>query len=216
MNYLLLGIPIVGILYAFGLWFWLKRTRTTIPDKYLRALLWTHGVLLFLILIAIWLSYYEMHFRGQSTNRIIIWGFLITGVATAFFTGTTRLNILVRLYFRIFSSLIVFACLFVFVPFIGPIATFSYLGQLTGNEDTVFYNDPEIRIQNTFIGVLGPPRVDVYQKEGLLEKRIFCENIGGYSIDSVKKENKGGVSFFYLYHTDTPDVASPLWVKITE
>ena len=76
----------------------------------------------------------------------------------------------------------------------------SLFGQLTEPVKNIYYEDNELRVQSTFVGVLGPPRLDVFQKIGLFEIRVHKLCWSAADIDSVRVEKSVAGSLVMIYH----------------
>jgi len=149
------------------------------------------------------------------TFRIIAWLFLLTGVITFIVGHKSQFNLLTKIYFFTFSTLPTLIGLFLLVPFLGVVLIFSLFGQLSGTGDAMLFNNNDIRVQTTFLGVLGPPYLDIYKKEGLFEKRVYRSQTGWFNkVDSVKTFTDKNIMTIAVYHDKSEDTSSPLIVKV--
>jgi cytochrome b subunit of formate dehydrogenase len=123
--------------------------------------------------------------RGLWTTRIIVITTLLIGIFFVFLSAKNVLNKIEKWYFSFFSFLPILTVGFMLIPFFGAVATISLFGQLFCPADKIFYEDNKLRIQSTFIGVLGPPRIDVYEKVCLYEKHLKRSDFWITSNDSI-------------------------------
>jgi hypothetical protein len=209
---------IIAGLYALGLWHWLKRVKKTITIKQTRLLLWTHAILLALTIFSLWLSFqYATSFRGMWTFRFIACLFLLTGIFIYPFGHKSQFNRITKVYFFLFSTLPTLVGVFLLVPFLGVVIVLSLYGRLSGTGDTLLYDDQSIRVQTTFLGVLGPPFLDIYKKDGVLEKRVYRSSSGWWNkVDSVKTTSESNLFTVRIYHDSSEDTTSPLVVTVRQ
>ena len=95
------------------------------------------------------------------------------------------------------------------IPFLGPVIFLSLFGRFTDPVHHIYYEDNHLRIQSTFVGVLGPPRIDVYEKHWLYEQHLSRPEYWGMEIDSVKvsyDEDSTRIKIYdpYVYDESTP------------
>ena len=105
-----------------------------------------------------------------------------------------------KLYFRIFSFLPLLVAAFSLIPFLGVVLLLSLYGQLTEPAKDIFYEDNKLRVQSTFVGVLGPPRLDIFQKHGLFEARINKLYRSGADIDSIRVHTHPDETVVIIYN----------------
>jgi len=161
-----------------------------LDEKASRRIISFHYLLALLILISILLEITDnLSFSGQWTTRIIIIGFLLTGTFIFPVTNWGNKLKIEKFYFRIFSLFPILTFLFSLIPFLGIVAVLSCYGQLTDPVKNIYYEDERIRIQSSFVGVLGPPRLFVYQKKGILERQLATAFKSAADMDSVSIDN---------------------------
>lgn len=96
------------------------------------------------------------------------------------------MNKIEKIYFRIFSFLPVFTAGFLYIPFLGVVLVFSLFGQLISPADKIYFQDNKLRIQSSFVGVLGSPRLDIFEKKGIFEKHYLQDDYRAAHYDSIK------------------------------
>ncbi|MBC8047715.1 MAG: hypothetical protein H7Y00_13040 [Fimbriimonadaceae bacterium] len=126
---------------------------------------------------------YEYTLRGIWTNRLIIIMCILTGIASYLITLRPK-NLIIRAYFFtiIFSPIL--CILLLFYPFL-MVVPFSLVGRLIDPVDEIYYEDKDLRIQSSFVGVLGPPWLYIKEKKGLFEKNLYEEPFAPFDYDSV-------------------------------
>ncbi|ANQ51773.2 hypothetical protein MY04_4437 [Flammeovirga sp. MY04] len=127
------------------------------------------------IIVVLFINY-NIGLRGIWTSRIIILFFFLSGIFFHLIAEKEAMKKWEFWYFKGFSFLPVGISLFTFIPFLGPVIVFSILGQLFIPVDKIYYEDDQLKVQTRFVGVLGPPQFEVYQKEFIFEKRITDYN----------------------------------------
>ncbi|MBB3699561.1 hypothetical protein KMW28_24460 [Flammeovirga yaeyamensis] len=127
-------------------------------------------------IIAIIFINFNIGLRGKWTSRMIILIFFLSGILFHLIAEKEAMKKWGFWYFKGFSFLPIGISLFTFIPFLGPVIVFSILGQLFIPVDKIYYEDDQLKVQTRFVGVLGPPQLEVYQKEFIFEKRITDHN----------------------------------------
>ncbi|PVY35627.1 hypothetical protein [Pontibacter virosus] len=182
---------ILAILFAVAylaiLIFWNKKVKWRLPFKTGLTLKWIHYTCIALILVvAILYSQLDIGLRGIWTTRIFIITALLSGIFFSFLVRREDIHKGEFWYFKIFSYLPVAIAVLLCVPFLGIVIVLSLFGRLVDPATDVYYSDNKIRVQSTFTGVLGPPRVDVFKKGLLFEHHLSRTDFCGYDVDSVK------------------------------
>jgi hypothetical protein len=114
----------------------------------------------------------SLSFTGQWTTRIIIIAFLISGILIYPLTNWINKTKIEKYYFHTFSWFPILTGMIALIPFLGVVIVISVLGQLTDPVEKIYYEDEKIIVQSSFAGVLGPPDLLIYEKKGLLKKRL--------------------------------------------
>jgi len=138
------------------------------------------------VIVAILYSKFEIGLRGLWTTRTIIIITLLTGVFFLFIAARSVINTIEKLYFKVFSLLPILTAVITLIPFLGIVIVLSLWGQLTNPADKIFYEDGKLRVQSTFLGILGTPRVDIFEKEMFFEKHIKRADFPAINVDSIK------------------------------
>lgn len=175
------------IIYGTGLYFWDKDVTWRLDHKPTRYIKYIHYSFLILTVVAVIINFvFGLHFRGLWTTRLVIIGLLVTGIFFYPFANKAAENKVEKNYFKLFSFLPIGIAGFLLVPLIGVIFTLTLFGRLTDPASEIFYEDDKLRIQSTYMGVLGPPQLDIIEKKGLFEKRHYRSITHDEHFDSLK------------------------------
>jgi hypothetical protein len=185
MAYLLTGIFI--ILYIYGLFQWNKKVKWRLNPLVSKIIKYVHFFTLLISLSILVLNLQlDLGLRGLWTTRIIIITVLITGIFFIFLSNKSILNRFEKFYFKCFSFSPIVIAGTLLIPFIGVVMVVSLFGQLTSPANKIYYQDKNLRIQSSFLGVLGPPRLDIYEKENIFEKHLYRSDSYAGEFDSLK------------------------------
>jgi hypothetical protein len=202
--YLLTGILIV--FYIYGLIQWNKKVKWRLNPLVSKIIKYVHYVALLISLSTGILNLkLDLGFRGLWTTRIIIITVLITGIFFIFLSHKSILNRFEKIYFRVFSFFPLVVGGFFLIPFIGFVLIVSLFGQLISPAENIYYQDRNYRVQSTFLGVLGPPRLDIYEKKFIFEKHLKRLDYEVYGIDSINvsyTKDSTKVIVYGLYDSD--------------
>lgn len=148
---------------------------------------------------------FNIGLRGLWTTRTIIIFTLFTGMFFILLADKSSIRKIEKWYFRIFSFFPILAAGILFIPFLGVVFILSFFGQLTSSASEIYYEDEKLRIQSSFVGVLGPSRLDIFEKDLIFEKHLkpadFCVN----EIDSIRVSydiDSTRIFFYGLYKYD--------------
>ncbi len=180
---------VIIFLFTYGLclFFGEKQMIWRLTQKATKAVKLLHFIgLCVCVTVSILTANFDTGLRGLWTTRIFIIATLLTGVFFRFITDKTTINKFEKWYFKIFSFLPVAIAGILFIPFIGGVAVMSLFGRLVDPAKDIYYSDNNYRIQSTFVGVLGPPKVDIYEKTFIFEKRLKESDRLSVGIDSIK------------------------------
>ncbi len=173
--------------YGLGLLFWEKKVAWRLKPKMSTTIKSLHFLGLFIcILVSILYSNFNIGLRGLWTTRIIIIFTLLTGIFFIFIANKTTINKIEKWYFNFFSFLPIVTAGVFFIPFLGVVFVISLFGQLTEPATRIYYEDNKIRVQSTFVGVLGPPKIDIFEKNIIFEKHLKRADFWANEIDSIK------------------------------
>jgi len=111
---------------------------------------------------------------------------LLTGCFFLFVSSASATKRFERIYFKAFAFLPVIAGGIFLIPFFGFVLLLSLAGQLTQPVDQIYYQDDRLRVQSTFVGVLGTSRIDVFENCFLFEKHWYRSDFSGYGYKTVK------------------------------
>lgn len=180
-------VILLAIAYGFALFYWSRGEASRFDAKTTVTIKAIHYTgLAICIVVGISFALYDVGLRGLWTTRLVIMITLITGTFFMFIANKSALKKIENLYFRLFSLLPIATAGMLLVPFIGVILVVSVWGRLTGPAETIYYEDERLRIQSTFVGVLGPPRIDIYRKDFIFEKHLLRPDYWASEIDSIR------------------------------
>lgn len=172
--------------YGLGLFFWDKNINWRLNLTVSRTIKLLHYIgLLICLIVGITYANYDIGLRGLWTTRTIIIFTLLTGVFFIFLADKTSQSKIEGWYFKIFAFMPICAAATLFIPFLGVVLVLSLIGQLTDPAIHIYYEDDKLRVQSSFVGVLGPPRLDFFEKKMIFEKKLNHTDISSYEIDSV-------------------------------
>jgi len=175
------------LMYSIGLYLWLRKTDFRLSVKSTRYAKGLHYGFLFLTLFWVVLHHsMDLDLRGIWTSRLIILGWITTGILFYPFAPKKSISTPEKIYFITFTSLPVLIAGVLLVPFIGTIIVLSIWGQLTCPVSKIHYEDQKLRIQSSFAGFLGPSQLDVIEKKGLFEKSHYQSITHDTHFDSLK------------------------------
>ena len=176
-----------AVLYVIVLIYWDKKIKWRLPKKAANALGLVHiASLAITLIVAILYSQFEIGLRGLWTTRVFIIIFLISGIFFRFLVSKEGMKNFAGWYFKAFSFLPIAVAAILCIPFLGIVLVLSLLGRLVDPATDIFYEDSKIRVQLTFIGALGPPTTDIYEKRGIFEKHLKRKEACAIHTDSVK------------------------------
>jgi hypothetical protein len=205
MNWTIIVPGTFLILYGLGLYLWNKRINWRATTATSQQIKYLHYLLLVLTIFSGVLSIIDdISFAGQWTTRIIIWGLLISGFTIYPITDWTERPKIEKYYFRLFSFVPIFTAGFALVPFLGLVVVISLLGRLIEPVKKVYYESNNLRVQSTFIGVMGPPRLDIIEKKGLFDVRLNKSHTGAADIDSIRIDQETSKTLVILYYDKEP------------
>jgi hypothetical protein len=192
---------IVMLLYGAGIYFWRRKVRWRLKERSSQHLMYAHYAFAsttiaagLLILIG------DISFSGQWTTRIILVGFLLSGIIIHPLSDWSGKNPIEKNYFRVFSLLPIVTAGISLIPFLGLVLILSLFGRLIEPVKDIYYEDSSLRVQSTFIGVLGPPRLDIVKKKGLFEVRVNKAYRSAADIDSVRIVKKSDETLVIVYN----------------
>jgi hypothetical protein len=207
MEFIVLLI-LLTIAYAFSLKFWKNNKfrlgyKNSIYLKYIHFLTFSVSIILFFI---------GLNLRGIWTSRIIFFIAIFSGIFYNLIAEIKNLNIVEKYYFKFLKILpIIFGAL-TFIPFLGIVIVASVIGQLTNPYEKIHYNDENIRIQTSFVGVLAGPKIKVYTKNKIFEKLSNESEKFPESIDSLKVQyTKDSINVFvWNDYNENPKIAEKI------
>ena len=199
------------ILYAFKIKDWKKNDyrlnqELSIYLKYLHYLTITITIVLLIL---------ELQIKGIWTGRIVTFIALLSGIFYNLFAQKSVLNELEKTYFSFLSILPLIFPFFLLIPLFGMVIIFSTIGRLFSPYDKIHYEDKNLRIQTSFVGVLAPPKILVYKKGFFFEKEV--ENLNfPEEIDSLKVEYKKDSIYIHYWETNYDNQVVKSEIKISQ
>ena len=199
------------ILYAFKIKDWKKNDyrlnqELSIYLKYLHYLTITITIVLLIL---------ELQIKGIWTGRIVTFIALLSGIFYNLFAQKSVLNELEKTYFSFLSILPLIFPLFLLIPLFGMVIIFSTIGRLFSPYDKIHYDDKNLRIQTSFVGVLAPPKILVYKKGLFFEKEV--ENLNfPEEINSLKVEYKKDSIYIHYWETNYDNQVVKSEIKISQ
>ena len=199
------------ILYAFKIKDWKKNdyrlnSELSIYLKYLHY---------FTITITIVLLLLELKIKGIWTGRIVTFIALLSGIFYNLFAQKSVLNKLEKTYFSFLSILPLIFPLFLLIPFLGVVIVFSIIGRMISPYEKIFYEDKNLRIQSSFVGVMAPPKILAFKKGLFFEKELEDLNFPE-EIDSLKVNYKRDSIFIYYWETNYDNQVVKSKIKIPQ
>lgn len=184
-----------------GIYFWNRKVSWRLNERISMWIKYAHYILTALsILSAVLIIVDDISFSGQWTTRIILLGFLLSGVTIYPLCDWTDKSKIEKIYFRIFSFLPILTAALSMIPFLGELMLLSIYFRFTEHVKDIYYEDSKLRVQSTFIGVLAPPRLDIFQKNGLFKIRVNKSQRSAFDIDSVKVDKSADDTFVIIYN----------------
>lgn len=188
------------IAYGLGLFYWNKKVNYRLNPKISRGIKLLHYTgLLICITIAITYINFGIGLRGLWTTRTIIIFTLLTGIFFIFLADKSSIKKVEKRYFKTFSFLPILTAGTLFIPFIGVVIILSLFGLLTYPATEIYYEDDILRVQSSFVGVLGQPKFDIFEKK--LKHAEYWTN----EIDSLKvsyDSDSTRIIIYRLYDND--------------
>ena len=199
------------ILYAFKIKDWKKNDyrlnqELSIYLKYLHYLTITITIVLLIL---------ELQIKGIWTGRIVTFIALLSGIFYNLFAQKSVLNELEKTYFSFLSILPLIFPLFLLIPLFGMVIIFSTIGRLFSPYDKIHYDDKNLRIQTSFVGVLAPPKILVYKKGLFFEKEVKELNFPE-EIDSLKVEYKKDSIYIHYWESNYDNQVVKSEIKISQ
>lgn len=199
------------ILYAFKIKDWKKNDyrlnqELSIYLKYLHYLTITITIVLLIL---------ELQIKGIWTGRILTFIALLSGIFYNLFAQKSVLNEFEKTYFSFLSILPLIFPFFLLIPLFGMVIIFSTIGRLFSPYDKIHYDDKNLRIQTSFVGVLAPPKILVYKKGLFFEKEVKELNFPE-EIDSLKVEYKKDSIYIHYWETNYDNQVVKSEIKISQ
>jgi hypothetical protein len=192
--------------YTYGLFQWDKYVTWRLSNKVSKTIKYVHYLTLFIaLIIAFTYSQFGVGLRGLWTTRTFIIIALLTGVFFNFVTDKTILNKIEKIYFKLFSFLPTMTGVILCIPFLGVVIVVSLLGRIIEPANTIYYEDDHLRIQSSFIGVLAPKQIDLFEKKSFYEKYLYVPNFNCGDNDSIAVHYDKDSTRIFIYEQPNSD-----------
>lgn len=116
-----------------------------------------------------------------------------------FFADKKTLSKPERIYFKMFPFLPVVIIVLSMLTWVGWIILMSIVNILLNPSEKIFYNDSKLRIEQCPTGIMGSPRMDIYEKCWIYEKRLARSDFPSFDIDSVMVQYDGDSTRVLIY-----------------
>lgn len=198
--YFLVILLLLG--YGFILRIWNKSETFKLKEKVSRILIKSHYLFLGILLFDI-LNYFftGFHYRGLWTSRIVIFGYIFTGIFTFPLSRMIIFKKIEVYYFKLLSFSPSLLGVFMIIPFYGFLSVLMYGGQLVNPAEKILNNDKYYRIQTNSTGPLGYEAIETVEKNLLFERKTRHGQFDEVGYDSVKvtyTENTIEIEFISL------------------
>ena len=182
---IIISILIITITYVIILKLWKEQITWKLSNRMTVSLKHIHYSSLFLCIFSLILfEYFSLSFKGLWTSRIIIIITILTGIFFHLIANKVALKKIEETYFKFLSYFPIIVGIFSLIPFIGIVVILSLVGQLFMPVEKIYFEDENLRIQSSFVGVLGSPEMKVYKKKMFFDERVDFEYISINEIDS--------------------------------
>lgn len=174
------------LLYTAFLVYWHKKVTWSFGEETSRRIKEVHFLTLAICLCSAVMYYrFGLELRGVWTTKIVILLTLFTGPFVILVTDKTIFTRLEKIYFSLFSMFPVITAALLCIPFLGIVVVGSLLLRLVAPPE-IHYEDDQLRIQNSFRGVLAPAGFDVYAKKGIFEQQVYTNGYNSNHFDSLQ------------------------------
>ncbi|MBX2913985.1 MAG: hypothetical protein KF856_01805 [Cyclobacteriaceae bacterium] len=161
------------LIYGLIIYIWNKKVEWRAGLKFSKKIKSFHySLLLFTAIITILNAFFSITFIGYWTPRIIILGFLLSGVIAFPIIKWNSESSFEKYYFRLFSFLPFAIAGISMVQFLGTVITLSLYYRLVNPYEKIYYQDKNLRVQSTFTGVLAPLRFRCNRKVWSIREKI--------------------------------------------
>lgn len=177
---------LIMLAYLGGLHLLRKHFKWTFSEQPSRLFKRLHfASLLLCCLLSLSYFQYDWGFQGYWVGRLLLLLCVATGLFATFILHPAVQDRVEKWYFRIFSWIPVGVGGLLLLPFLGIVMVLSGLGQWTSPVEEVLFEDQHTKVITRFIGVLGPPHLEAYQKWGIWEKAVEIPFYFQHEVDHV-------------------------------
>ncbi|MEN9987701.1 MAG: hypothetical protein RLZZ585_740 [Bacteroidota bacterium] len=189
-----------GGMLLFYLVYFLFRKKIKVREGVLRYVKPIHLLTFGLILVNIILYFFDLRLRGDWTQPIIMWVFLLSSFILQFHASSMKLSA-VKFYFQcLFYTPLIFVLSFI-NPMLGAFLWYSFMLLFNSYGDKQIYEDKELNVRYKSGFLMQENEFDVYKKQGIIENNritLFREDI---CFDYVQKVSENG-DFLRIEFTD--------------
>ncbi len=189
-----------GGMLLFYLVYFLFRKKIKVGEGVLRYVKPIHLLTVGLIFVNMILYFFDLRLRGDWTQPIIMWVFLLSSFILQFHVSSMKLSA-VKFYFQcLFYTPLIFVLSFI-IPMLGAFLWYSFMLLFNSYGDKLIYEDKELNVRYKSGFLRQENEFDVYRKQGIIEKKritLFWEDI---YFNSVQKVSENG-DFLSIEFTD--------------
>ena len=189
-----------GGMLLFYLVYFLFRKKIKVGEGVLRYVKPIHLLTVGLIFVNIILYFFDRRLRGDWTQPIIMWVFLLSSFILQFHVSSMKLSA-VKFYFQcLFYTPLIFVLSFI-IPMLGAFLWYSFMLLFNSYGDKLIYEDKELNVRYKSGFLKQENEFDVYKKQGILENKritLFWEDI---FFDCIHKVSENG-DFLRVEFTD--------------
>lgn len=180
-----------GGMLLFYLVYFLFRKKIKVNEGILRSAKPIHLLTVGLIFVNIILFFFDLRLRGDWTQPIIMWVFLLSSFILQFHVTSVKSSV-VRFYFQcLFYTPLIFVLSFI-IPMLGAFLFYSFMLLFNSYGDKQIYDDKELNVRYKSGFLKQEDEFDVYQKQGILEKKRITLFRSDIDFDYIQKVSEKG------------------------
>lgn len=180
-----------GGMLLFYLVYFLFRKKIKVSQGILRYAKPIHLLTVGLIFVNIILFFFDLRLRGDWTQPIIMWVFLLSSFILQFHVTSVKSSV-VRFYFQcLFYTPLIFVLSFI-IPMLGAFLFYSFMLLFNSYGDKQIYDDKELNVRYKSGFLKQEDEFDVYQKQGILEKKRITLFRSDIDFDYIQKVSEKG------------------------
>lgn len=195
---------LIYILYCGMLLFYLVyilfRKKLKIGEDVLRYVKPIHLLTVGLIFVNIILYFFDLRLRGDWTQPIIMWVFLLSSFILQFHVTSIQSSV-VRFYFQCLFYTPLISVLTFIIPMLGAFLFYSFMLLFNSYGDKKIYEDKELNVRYKSGFLKQEDEFDVYRKKGILENKRITLFRSDINFDYIQKVSEKG-DFLRIEFTD--------------